>query len=238
MSIALSACAVNASHAAGAYAIGKSWRSSWGGGATNAANYADAGREALARCSKYGPGCEIAVYFNRKCFSLAVPPGTGAYYWATRDTIDEARATVMDHCVASGRSCEVKVAFCDMRGIAAPLPPEIRQVAPVPTAAAPRLEERPAPKEQLALPAVDGKLLLLLAIGLIVVIGVVVALRKLSFEFESGYSARSAERYDSEAARFQAMSRKLDAETELAESVIKAKRTQAELDDIQEMFRD
>ncbi len=34
------------------------------------------------------------------------------------------------------------------------------------------------------------------------------------------------------------MSRKLDAETELADSVIKAKRTRAELDDIEEMFRD
>ena len=31
---------------------------------------------------------------------------------------------------------------------------------------------------------------------------------------------------------------KLDAETELADSVIKAKRTRAELDDIEEMFRD
>ncbi len=48
----------------------------------------------------------------------------------------------------------------------------------------------------------------------------------------------SAEFYDSEAARFRAMSRKLDAETDLAENLIKAKRTRAELEEIAEMFRD
>jgi hypothetical protein len=48
----------------------------------------------------------------------------------------------------------------------------------------------------------------------------------------------SAEHYDSEAARFRALSRKLDAETDLAESVIKAKRTRAELHDVEELFRD
>ena len=51
-------------------------------------------------------------------------------------------------------------------------------------------------------------------------------------------ATETAEYYDEEAARYRAMSRKLDAETDLAESVIKAKRTRAELDDIEEMFRD
>jgi hypothetical protein len=44
--------------------------------------------------------------------------------------------------------------------------------------------------------------------------------------------------YDDEAAQYRAMSRKLDAETDLAESLIKAKRTRAELDDVEEFFRD
>lgn len=237
ISLAFTACAANPSHAAGAYAIGKAWHSSWGGGASNATNYSDAGRAALLRCSRYGPGCAIAAYFSRKCFALAILPGTGAYYWATRDTIDEARTTVMDHCAASGRSCQAKVAFCDVRGLAVQLAPVIRQPASIPAPAA-ALQERPIAEEQIALPPIDWQLVLLLVIGLIALIGVAVVLRKQKFDLASGYSARSAEHYDSEAARFRAMSRKLDAETELAENVIKAKRRQAELEDIEEMFGD
>jgi hypothetical protein len=64
------------------------------------------------------------------------------------------------------------------------------------------------------------------------------------WSFEDGGNAQvpdaseSTEFYDSEAARFRALGRKLDAETDLAESVIKAKRTRAELDEIEEMFQD
>jgi hypothetical protein len=46
----------------------------------------------------------------------------------------------------------------------------------------------------------------------------------------------SAEYFDSEAARFRAMSRKLDAETDLAENLIKARRTREELGEIEQLF--
>ena len=51
-------------------------------------------------------------------------------------------------------------------------------------------------------------------------------------------AADLARQYDDEAAQYRAMSRKLDAETDLAESWIKAKRTRAELDDIEAIFKD
>jgi hypothetical protein len=50
--------------------------------------------------------------------------------------------------------------------------------------------------------------------------------------------AERARQYDDAAAHYRAMSRKLDAETDLAESLIKAKRTRAELDDIEAVFKD
>lgn len=235
LSVGICLSVVNASEAAGAYAIGKRFQSSWGGGASNAANYSDAGREALDRCSKFGPECAVVAYFSRKCFSLAIPPGTGAYYWVTRNTIDEARATVLDHCLASGRICEVKVAFCDARGLPAALPSESLQAIPGSASLGRGLERRAISDEHLP---INGQLVLFLAVSLLVLIGVAIAVRKQSFRLESGYSAHAAERYDNEAARFRAMGRKLDAEAELAESLIKAKRKQAELDDIEDMFRD
>jgi len=236
ISVAFTACAINVSHAAGAYAIGRNGPSSWGGGGRDAANYVDAGRDALLRCGQRGPGCAIVAYFSQKCFSLAIPPGTGAYYWAIRNTIGEARQTVMDHCLASGRFCEVKVAFCDLRGLAAPTP-VLPQPASIP---APRLVETAGPQLEMLSATFDGLLLPLVVVACIVVLGMAVVFRKQSFRSESAYyvSGQSAEQYDGEAARFRAMSRKLDAETELADSLIKAKRTRAELDDIEELFRD
>lgn len=52
------------------------------------------------------------------------------------------------------------------------------------------------------------------------------------------HATGSAEEYEEEAARYRALSRKLDAETDLAESLIKAKRTRAELEDAEELFRE
>jgi hypothetical protein len=46
-----------------------------------------------------------------------------------------------------------------------------------------------------------------------------------------------AREYDDEAERYHAMSRQLDAETALAESLMRAKRTRAELDDIEAIFK-
>ncbi len=238
--LAASACAGTLSHAAGAYAIGRSEHGSWGGGARDAANYVDAGRDALQRCAQHGPNCSIVTYFSRKCFSLAIPPGTGSYYWATRDTMAEAQETVMDHCLASGRSCEVKVAFCDTRRLAADAMPLTGQLAPKPSLQLPRAEVRLPAGRGLYSAQIDWQLVLLLAVGFVAVIGIAAGLRKQSFLAESDFSGstQTAERYDNEAARFRAMSRKLDAETELVDSFIKAKRTRAKLDDIEEMFLD
>jgi hypothetical protein len=234
MSLALGACAVNSCAAAGAYAVGKSEHSSWGGGAKDAANYQEAGRGALGRCGQYGPGCAIVAYFSQKCFSLAIPPGTGAYYWATRDTLEAARQTVVDNCRATGRSCEIKVGFCDLRGLPM-VPPSIARPASV---LAPSQSDRGnAPRLEVSWEPIDGRLILFAAVA-ISALGIAVAFRKLSFHSESDYgsSMQAAERYDREAARFRGMGCKLDAETELAESYINAKRIRAELDEIEEIL--
>src|ERR1700730_9869003 len=47
----------------------------------------------------------------------------------------------------------------------------------------------------------------------------------------------SADYYEDQASRARALKRKLDAETELAESFINAKRTRAELDEFEEILR-
>jgi hypothetical protein len=49
-------------------------------------------------------------------------------------------------------------------------------------------------------------------------------------------SPQSSEYYDDQAARMRALKRKLDAETDLAESYINAKRTRAELDELPEIL--
>ncbi len=105
--------AINVSHAAGAYAIGRCPESLWV--VEETPRIMRCWARCMQHCAQHGPNCSIVTYFSRKCFSLAIPPGTGSYYWATRDTMAEAREAVMDHCLASGRSCEVKVAFCDAR---------------------------------------------------------------------------------------------------------------------------
>ena len=67
--------------------------------------------------------------------------------------------------------------------------------------------------------------------------GVAIAPQNRSSPNQAGYELdQAAELYDREAERFRAMSRKLVAEAELADSLIKAKRTRAELDDIEGLF--
>lgn len=84
----------------------------------------------------------------------------------------------------------------------------------------------------------------LIILGAIVGLGVVLAAAFSSSSSTSSFTVHdpggfdSAEHYDQEAERVRALSRKLDAETDLAESYIKAKRTRAELDDVEEMFRE
>jgi len=219
---ATSVYVANAAHGAGAYAVGQSERGSWGGGAINAANYADAARDALSHCGRHGPNCMIVAYFNHRCFSLAIPPGTGGYFWATRDTTSQADEVATTNCRSSGRFCELKVAFCDTRGIDVTLPastqPAVSAVNPEP-----ELPQR-------------GFYLVVLVTGAMIA-GVAIAPQNRSSPNQAGYELdQAAELYDREAERFRAMSRKLVAEAELADSLIKAKRTRAELDDIEGLF--
>jgi hypothetical protein len=82
-------------------------------------------------------------------------------------------------------------------------------------------------------------------VGLVVVVIALVALSGLFSSSSGGGTSGSslsatdqAQQYEDEAVQYRAMSRKLDAETDLAESFIKAKRTRAELDDVEEFLRD
>jgi hypothetical protein len=225
--VILSLGLTRAAEAAGAYAVGRSAHGSWGGGAINAATFGDAAREALMHCAARGPNCSIIAYFSRKCFSLAIPPGTGRYYWATRDNVTDARYAAVSYCLGSGQRCEAKVAVCDTREVEAQ---SIRRAAP-PT---PQIV---VPKADPLVMPFDPDLVVLILLATLGIAFVTVALRMQSFREESDcFDLKlSADDCDNEAARFRAMSRKLDAETELAECFIKAKRTQAELSDNEEL---
>jgi hypothetical protein len=100
------------------------------------------------------------------------------------------------------------------------------------------------------LPLADGRslvisdLLVLLAAGLLVT--GIYALYESSTNSDEGdqddtdseiSTPEPAEYYDDQASRARALKRKLDAETELADSYINAKRTRAELDEIEEILR-
>jgi len=237
VTIAASMCVSATGNAAGAYAVGRSDRGSWGGGARDAVNYTDASRDALLHCASHGPNCTIVAYFSRKCFSLAIPPGTGGYFWTTRDTVSEAKGAAMQHCANSGRVCEIKVAVCDVRGLVD------AAIQPHPSTSGPGAQMSATAE----LPPANGTgtwsptgLHLFFLLAGAAIVGLVIVALKRSSSVETGYSdfAQTAQAYDDEADRFRSMSRKLDAETELADSFIKAKRTRAELDDIEEMFRD
>ena len=87
----------------------------------------------------------------------------------------------------------------------------------------------------------DGALFFWLFVGIVTLIVCAAASPSSKGESTSSSTLSAtglAQQYDDEASQYRAMSRKLDAETDLAESVIKAKRTRAELDDIEEFFRD
>ena len=221
--------------AAGAYAIGRSEHGSWGGGAGNAANPNDAARDALARCGQHGPGCTIVTNFSRACFSLAIPLGTNGYYWATRETLADAQKIVMDHCLASGRPCEIKSAFCDVRGIAVapsyPSPP----VSPA---------VRSAPVEpQLILLLIPG---ILLAIGLFIMFGMgcfgaptskkSVQRRDDSVE-GLDIAMPEPERFDREAAAIRALTRATEAETSLKRSQVENARAWAEYEELEDLIK-
>lgn len=216
-------------HAAGAYAVGRSERGSWGGGATNSTNFGEAARNALAHCETHGPSCVVVTYFSNKCFALAISPGTASYHWATRDSLANAQQVAMDHCLFSGRRCELKVGTCDTRGVE-----KVSNAAPK---SVPTLSEQTAPRNDTPTPQIGSDSILLLVCAIVAVAIAAVVLRKQSFQSESDWfsAAQSANEYDLQAARFRAMSRNLDAETKLADSFINSRRKQAELDDHEEL---
>ena len=124
--------------AAGAFAVGRNAHISWGSGIHDYPIPSEAQQEALRRCSRHGP-CGILTMFNRACFAIAVQVGRNGYGWVTRSTIEEARSAVLNHCLAHGLPCEVKVAMCDSGGSrgTAPIarPSSMPAPAPIPPVA-------------------------------------------------------------------------------------------------------
>jgi hypothetical protein len=81
-------------------------------------------------------------------------------------------------------------------------------------------------------------------VGVVILLGVVAAFIESASSRSGGTdlpdeitNPEPAEYYEGQAARVRALKRKLDAETELAQSFINAKRTRAELDEIEEVLR-
>jgi hypothetical protein len=222
---------LGACQAAGAYAVGRNERGSWGGGATNYNNFGEAARNALAHCEARGPGCLVVTYFSNRCFALAISPGTASYHWATRDSLASAQQIAMDHCLFSGRRCELKVSTCDTREV------EVREAPIEAPKSVPMLSQQTTPRNETPTPQVGSESALLLVWTIVAVAIAAIVFQKRSFQSESDWfsATESANEYDLQAARYRAMSRKLDAETKFADSFINSRRKQAELDDHEEL---
>jgi hypothetical protein len=212
LAIAIAATTGAPSHimAAGALASARLGQHTWGGLGYNDTTYEEAQRQALSRCNQHGPGCRIVVLFNLKCLAVATQVGTGASSWAVRATTAEAQEFVVNQCRSFGRPCEVKAAVCDTVGL-----PPTGTLANIPPAITAPLSQRSAPvatrfpitnlPDGNAAHTFDGVILIVvLFIGFIIIR---VIFGSTSSGMAIGGSA-SAEYYDHEAARFQAMSRK------------------------------
>lgn len=127
-----STCHSSKSLAAGAFAVGRNAHTSWGSGVHDYPTASEAQQEALRRCSRHGP-CSIVATFNQACFAIAIQVGRNGYGWGTRSTIEEARSAVLNHCLAHGQPCEVKVAMCDSGGSRGAAP--IARPSPMPAPA-------------------------------------------------------------------------------------------------------
>jgi uncharacterized protein DUF4189 len=128
--------------AAGAFAVGRNAYTSWGSGVHDYPTVSEAQQEALRRCSSHGP-CSIVATFNRACFSIAVQVGRNGYGWITHSTIEEARSAVLNHCLAHGLPCEVKVAMCDSGGSRGTVPVARPSPMPAPAAIPPMATSQP-----------------------------------------------------------------------------------------------
>jgi hypothetical protein len=235
VAMVVSLCASGAGHAAGAFAVGVGAQGSWGGGTTNAANYAEATRRALLKCSEHGPGCMIVSTFTNTCFSIATQVGTSGYAWATRPTLADAKESAVRRCKSFGRRCQIRSAICDR------LAGSMNQLREQPTVT-PRSSTsvQPSVTENRVLGShwpVYG-LAVFLAIAIVIVaIGSIYSRDAARSSFiEKLSQADTAEKHDNDAARFWALKRKLDAESEYINAEIATARTRAELEELSELL--
>jgi len=126
--------------AAGAFAFGQnSGTHSWSSGsAFNYATAAEAENWAMTRCrsrSEASSYCKVIATITGLCFAMAVQDSGNGYGWNTASSIPEAKKRAMGRCEGYGKSCSVRVSFCDNIG-----PPSTR----TPAAATPAPASPPA----------------------------------------------------------------------------------------------
>jgi len=67
-------------------------------------------QRATSECAKFADGCRVAAVFS-DCFAFARNP-SGAWGWAVRTAISDARASAVANCARHGESCEAPIALC------------------------------------------------------------------------------------------------------------------------------
>ncbi len=68
---------------------------------------------AMENCGKNGNDCEVMVWFDRKCGSVAAPSNSTAAYWGLGDGAGDANSHALSQCTKDGgQNCEVKVSQC------------------------------------------------------------------------------------------------------------------------------
>ncbi|MGD2131748.1 MAG: DUF4189 domain-containing protein [Maricaulaceae bacterium] len=65
---------------------------------------------AEGQCAAFGQGCAVAAVFSQ-CFAFAQSP-SGAWGWAVRDGLTEARQSAVANCTQGGEMCEAPIAMC------------------------------------------------------------------------------------------------------------------------------
>jgi Domain of unknown function (DUF4189) len=124
--------AIGQSSAEGALAIGSGPGGLWFTMATNRSPLQWAEDAAMRRCLEipmrraaqgtlffnqvWGVDCHVAFTFRRTCIAIALvklPNGRAKYTWLTRESLSEAKSSVMSHCDPDGATCELKGSLCD-----------------------------------------------------------------------------------------------------------------------------
>lgn len=113
--LAAALAANTAAHAAGALVIGNCGAYGY---SHNYDDLADARKRAMDECLKHkGKNCKQVVTLNGNCaaFALDSRRTCGAWGWATRANRDDAEEVALRECAsAGGRSCRIRVQFCDV----------------------------------------------------------------------------------------------------------------------------